>query len=158
MRVSDIVRDHLKSLERDGRLTPAEVVEDARKKSSPLHDHFEWDVKEAAQARWLDTARRLIRTVQVEYQINRIRIEAPVYIRDPERMTREQGYVAVERIRNERDLAEEAFRDEVRRLVSILSRCQRLAIALGIENEVDIEQLAGLAARLPDPLDDRQEA
>ena len=33
-----------------GRLTPDAVVRDAKRKDSPLHSCFEWDVKKAAAA------------------------------------------------------------------------------------------------------------
>src|SRR5580765_2008829 len=49
-----------------GRLTPQSVVEEARKRSNPLHRHFEWNDKTAAEAYRLDQARTLIRIVQVE--------------------------------------------------------------------------------------------
>src|SRR4249919_3354546 len=58
-RLAEIEDDH------GGRLTPDAVVKDARSKSSPLHAHFTWDVKEAAAAHWLTQARELITSVRV---------------------------------------------------------------------------------------------
>lgn len=46
-----------------GRLTPPAVVEAARNNRHPLHRHFEWDDKLAAESFRLEQARTLIRSV-----------------------------------------------------------------------------------------------
>lgn len=48
-------------------LTPAQVLADARKPTSPLHTHFEWDNNAAAEAYRLDQARHLLRSVKVVF-------------------------------------------------------------------------------------------
>ena len=48
------------------RLKPKEIVEEAKNPKSPLHDYFEWDVREAAQKYWLHQARNLANVVYVE--------------------------------------------------------------------------------------------
>lgn len=50
----------------NGRLTPGAVVEEARNRRNPLHRHFEWNDKTAAEAYRLDQARSLIRIIQIE--------------------------------------------------------------------------------------------
>ena len=47
-------------LDRDGVLTDEVVVEDARPRSSPLHDHFTWDDTKAGVILRLQQARELI--------------------------------------------------------------------------------------------------
>lgn len=49
-----------------GALKPQAVVDAARKKTHPLHVHFEWNDASAAEAYRLDQARNLIRIVRVE--------------------------------------------------------------------------------------------
>lgn len=49
-----------------GELHPKAVVEAARAKKHPLHQHFEWDDTLAAEAYRIDQARNLIRIVRVE--------------------------------------------------------------------------------------------
>ena len=49
-----------------GDLKPDAVVEAARSEKHPLHVHFEWDDKLAAEAHRLDQARNIIRIVRVE--------------------------------------------------------------------------------------------
>ena len=46
-------------------LTAKDIVEEARKKTSPLHDFFDWDVKAAAYKHWLSQARQLLVVVKV---------------------------------------------------------------------------------------------
>jgi hypothetical protein len=65
---AQIVGEVLQKLaERDGEVTPAAVVLQARSKSSPLHRYFTWDVRKAAEERLLDQARMLIRSVKVVF-------------------------------------------------------------------------------------------
>jgi hypothetical protein len=52
--------------ENKGRLTPHVVVDSARNRRSPLHRHFEWNDKVAAEAYRLEQARELIRTIRIE--------------------------------------------------------------------------------------------
>lgn len=51
----------------DNVLTPELVLEDARKKKSPLHKFFEWNDGIAAERYRLDQAGHLIRSVQVTF-------------------------------------------------------------------------------------------
>jgi hypothetical protein len=97
----------LKSLEVDGKLTPADVVEAARSKSSPLHDQFTWDDGEAAHQYRLIEARKLIQ-VQIEY-LPRAKADAPVYVslRD-DRAAPGGGYRLLAAV-----LSKEALRDKL---------------------------------------------
>lgn len=52
-----------------GSITPEVVVESARLKGSPLHDHFEWDDSAAARAHRLWQASALIRSVKVRVTV-----------------------------------------------------------------------------------------
>ena len=53
------------SSQHSGRLEPRYVVEAAKNRKSPLHHHFTWDVQQAAEERWLDQARSIIRAIRV---------------------------------------------------------------------------------------------
>lgn len=48
-----------------GELEPKDVVDAARSSGHPLHAHFEWDDKAAAESFRLDQARNIIRIVRV---------------------------------------------------------------------------------------------
>jgi len=55
-----------KIMKRDGRLTPAAVVEYARDKDTALHAHFEWDDAKAAAGYRNAQARTIIRAIRIE--------------------------------------------------------------------------------------------
>lgn len=57
---------HAISEKADGQLKPHAVVEAARDRKHPLHKHFEWDDKIAADAYRLDQARAIIRVIRIE--------------------------------------------------------------------------------------------
>ena len=56
---------YLVTLERQGRTTAEDVLADAKRPDSPLHDLYDWDVTAAAEAHWLDRTRAIIRLVKV---------------------------------------------------------------------------------------------
>lgn len=51
----------IRSLERSGRVDPVDLIEAARDPQHPCHEDFTWDVEAAAQERWRDQARSIIR-------------------------------------------------------------------------------------------------
>lgn len=131
------VADRIRWLEKKhGYLTPDMLVEDAREAGSPLHSEFDWDLDSAAHAYWLYQARGLIRSVKVLVTTETLTISTVAYVRDPTKCA-EQGYLSVARIRNDKDLARAALVDEFKRISAALQRAQRLAIAFGIEDEID---------------------
>ena len=56
-----------------GQLHPGAVVESARDAKSPLHSHFEWDDRKAAELHRMDQARALIRSIRVIDDEDRVR-------------------------------------------------------------------------------------
>lgn len=50
---------------KNGPILTDDVIAHARKKSSPLHRYFQWDIDGAALAHWRETAGKLIRSVVV---------------------------------------------------------------------------------------------
>ena len=145
------IRDRLELLAaaNSGVLTPDAVVADARKKDSPLHACFEWDVKKAAAEYWLIQARELIRTVRVTVNTETSNVTAVAYVRDPRQAHDAQGYVAVSSIRNDSDLAREVLVSEFSRVASMLRRARELAEVLGARDEVEnlLTQVVGLRDR-----------
>lgn len=145
--ITDAVRARLAELESDGRLTPAVVVEDAKSESSPLHGLFEWDADKAAYHHWLHTARIIIKSVRyipVEETVTVVR--APQYVRDPDAPPKSQGYISVAELRNDPVTARASMRLEFGRVESALERARSVAVAIGLENE--IEQLIAHVVRV----------
>ena len=135
----DVIAQRLAELEKagGGNLTAEAVVEDAKSKSSPLHDKFTWDIKKAAYAHWLEQARALIRTVRYEHRTETRVISVVAYVRNPENEPDEQGYVHVEKLRKDVDLSREAVAYEFTRAAAALARARDLAVSLGIGDEID---------------------
>jgi hypothetical protein len=56
----------IRRLEHGGRVDPLDLIEAARDPSHPCHGDFTWDVEAAAEERWRDQARALIRACKFE--------------------------------------------------------------------------------------------
>lgn len=120
-----------------GRITPDLVVADAKNKNSPLHGEFEWDVRKAAQAHWIDQARALIASVTVIVRTTTVDVRSPAYVRDPNRSAGEQGYISVDNLRSDSDAARSALVSEFTRVGDLLRRARILARALEMEDQVE---------------------
>jgi len=132
----------------DGRLTPDDVLKDAKSVKSPLHDQFEWDDSDAARQWRLGQARTLIRSVKIEIETTSRIVSTVCYIRDPT-ADKEQGYVQVAKLRDDESLAREALNTEMIRVSSVCERARSLALALGLESELQdiqmrVEKLRGI--------------
>lgn len=128
----------LRSLETDaGELLPEDVVREAQKKASPLHDYFDWNNKTAAHKYRIEQARELIRSVRVVVEHEERLFRVPNYVRDPEKEGRDPGYRAVARLRTDDELKRAAIVNEFIRAGAALRRARELAAYFGIEEPVD---------------------
>lgn len=145
------VRERLAMIENanGGRLTPDDVVADARRKDSPLHDLFEWDTRKAAKAYWLDQARQIITSVRVEVRTESTKVSSVYYVRDPSAGSGEQGYVSVARLRSDTELARDALVAEFGRVGDMLRRARELAKVLDAQQDVEqlLQSVVGLRQR-----------
>lgn len=71
-RLDELTQEH-------GAVTAQIVLDDARKRGSPLHGFFNWNDKAAAEAHRLDKARFLLRSVRIV--VTRERDEKPIRVR-----------------------------------------------------------------------------
>lgn len=135
----EAIRKRLEELEQANgdRLTPDEVVAEAKSKKSVLHDQFEWDDSKAAHQHRLDQARDLITSVRVVIHTDRTIVRGVAYIRDPNASGNEQGYVHIRTLRKEPDAAREAVINEVARVKDSMRRLKHLAAALDLSHEVE---------------------
>lgn len=128
---SAAANDALLLLERDGRLTPEDVVHAASDRSSPLHGLFEWDDKKAAHSHRLTQARRLIRGVRVVVTVEQQEVAMPRYVRDLDVPANHQGYVATDRLRDDPDKAKRLARHEFDRAAAHVQRAITVTEGLG---------------------------
>lgn len=120
-----------------GVLRPADVVADAKSKACPFHNLFEWDDKVAAHQHRLAQARSIIRDVWVRVTNETRTIDVPYYVRDPHAEPKEQGYIALPRLRDSKESARAALALEFERAHSIMRRARNLAEALDLTSELD---------------------
>lgn len=132
-----------------GRITPDQVVDDARDPDSPLHGLFTWDTDAAAAAHWRDTARAIISSVRVVINTTTTRVASVAYVRDPNAAAKEQGYVSVAQLRTDADSAREAVVNEISRAASAVARAREIARALDMSEEFDatLDELDALKSR-----------
>lgn len=149
------IKDRLAQIEarNGGRLTPDMVVQDAKRKDSPLHACFEWDVKKAAAAYWLDQARELITSVRVVVRTEHTNVSSVFYVRDPS-AGKEQGYVSVTTLRTDKEMAREALVSEFSRVADMLRRAREVAAVLECQGDVEdlLKSVIGLRQRFSQEL------
>ena len=132
------VAKRLSELEREGRLLPADVVDDARDADSPLHSHFEWDDSIAAEHYRLDQARNLIRSIKIHVTVREMPVSVVAYVRDPELQdTPTAGYRNVILMRSEEDNARAVIVEEMKRVSYATQRAKSLAAVFGLTTEID---------------------
>jgi len=117
-----------------GVLTPGNVLFDAKNKTSPMHGQFEWTDSKAAKLHRLSQARNLIKTVKLEIRTEHRIITTVRYVRDPAADAKQQGYVDVVTLRDDKVLAYEALTDELKRASVLMDRALDLSYALNLDN------------------------
>ena len=133
-----------------GRLTPNVVLEEAKDRDSVLHNLFEWDDTLAAHQHRIYQARQIITSVRVVITTENRKISTVYYVRDPEAEPTEQGYVSIDRLKTDKDLAKESIVMEFSRASSYLQRAKAHAQALNMNDEIDalIEDINEFKRRL----------
>lgn len=120
-----------------GRLTPNLVLEEAKDPDSVLHPLFEWDDTLAARQHRILQARQIITSVRVVITTENKKISTVYYVRDPDAEPLEQGYVSIDRLRTDKDLARESIVMEFSRASSYLQRAKAHAQALNLNDEIE---------------------
>ena len=70
----------IRALEKNGRVDPVELIEAARDPEHPCHSKFTWDIQQAAEERWRDQARELIRSVKFEIKVENVGNAVCMYV------------------------------------------------------------------------------
>ena len=73
----------VRELERNGKVDPMDLVNAARNPDHPCHRDFTWDVDQAAQERWRDQARKIIRTCKFEVVTTELTASTVRYVESP---------------------------------------------------------------------------
>jgi len=87
-----------------GHLTPALVLDDARRKTSPLHKAFEWDNKSAAEGFRLQQASYLLRSIEVVVVMEKRKPAQPIRAFLNVKQDGQKGYQPVAKVMSDEDL------------------------------------------------------
>lgn len=144
----------LQALDQAGRLTPKQVVKEARNEKSPLHFAFPWtwDTTKASQ-KWLEhQARKLIESYYVTVSVETVPVEnrgqVVAFVRDPEADPDQQQYVAAARLEGE--AAERLLAQELARIAGYIERGWGIAQQVQLEEQY-VERLTALVNALTVP-------
>lgn len=130
--------ERIRQLENEhGELTVETILKDAKKRSSPLHDYFQWDDAKAAHEWRKEQARRLIRGVRLVIHESETKVRQVGYVRDPNKDYHDGGYVSTVSLRGDKDRARDALIAELDRAEASLARAYDVADALGLSGEVE---------------------
>ena len=147
------VTEAIAALEKDGRLTPEKVVQAAKNSKSPLHEFFDWDNDHAAGQWRIEQARRLIRSVKIQFETEDRTITVVKYARDPRNIEEnEQGYVSIPVLKRHPADARALLLYELGRASAILERAESLVEALSKKKDkaigTQLRRLHGSLRRL----------
>jgi len=136
---ADAIKAELESIATGagGTLTPAAVVEAARRPGSSLHDQFDWNDSSAASAHRMNQARTLIRSVKVKFVVESRTISAPCYVRDVTVDPAEQGYVRLSQVLTDKQAARKTIIHELMVAEGVMGRARAVAAVLESEEEID---------------------
>lgn len=143
-----------KIAEKKGVITPPDVVEEAKSKTSPLHDHFEWDNEAAAEKYRLHQARHLINSIIVVVETPEETIEERAFFNvrikreteEPEEAEIEQAYVPVSVVLKEKPLRDQILDQALREIDHWEKRYNNIRELSPIFDAVDLvfEQVRGI--------------
>lgn len=128
-----------------GQIAPRQVVEAAKRKSSPLHDLFDWNVTSASGKWWLHQARLIIGAVTIQVQTTEFAYRASAYMVDTEATG--AGYRSVVSLKADPDSARESLIYTLSVASGHLRRALDLAAPLGLSKEIDelLQKIAGVS-------------
>lgn len=132
----------LEAISVHGTLTPDLVLNEARRRESPLHRHFEWDDSEAAHQYRIVQARELIRSIVV--------ISEPAPMMEPIRvkaftsLPSEKGrsYVSTIKALDDTELRKQLLEEALKELRSFKAKYNRLTEFVKLFQEIqDLDSL-----------------
>lgn len=146
----DAIHAVLTKLEKEGRLAPDPVIDEARNPDSPLHGQFQWDIEKAAMVTWRAQARSLISQFHITVTVHRTEYRIQEFVEAPGKTEKEQGYVAFTKLKSNKDLAREFLDRELAIAATYVSKTSDYARVLGLEKRVQkvVREIAALRTAL----------
>lgn len=123
--------------ERDNGIVPQVVVNEARDKTSPLHDYFDWDDTKAAEKYRVEQARNLIShlDVVINYETGKTQ-KAFFNVSIPDNGGTKVVYVDVERALTDKDLRKQVLQNALEELVYWQKKYKEYSEFKGIVREI----------------------
>jgi hypothetical protein len=127
----------------DGLLRWETIREAGRDPNSPIHQHLTWDPAKALDKCHKEEVRVLVRKLRIEVQISEeVTVRVPTYV---PAMTETATWRRTDEIEPASDLARKTVLRELSYVAGALGRARKIAIALGVENEIET-LIAGVAS------------
>ena len=131
----------IRALEKNGRVDPVDLIEAARDPEHPCHSKFTWDIQQAAEERWRDQARELIRSVKFEIKVENVGNAVCMYVPSGDE---DAVFVSLPKIRSKAQSSAVVLA-EVAMLLGNASRAYGIALAkTGIVGEDVVAQLKSI--------------
>lgn len=115
----------VKSLQRNGRIDPNDLIEAAQDPSHPCHGDFTWDTEQAAKERRRDQARKIIRLCKFEVIVEDVTVPVVSYVASPDD---EDVFISVPKLRGV-SRTSAVLASEVTMLHGVASRVYGIAFA-----------------------------
>jgi hypothetical protein len=144
-RITQAHLQYISSIDRHGEITAEELVADAKRPTSPLHELWDWDVQRSAERDWLRRGRDILAVYHVDVMYRQQVVSYPQYVRNPDAPARTQGMIAVPVLRTDPAASRRTIQMELTRVIQLLTgRVRSLCIALGYAADYEqfIEQPA----------------
>jgi hypothetical protein len=140
----------------DGRLTADDVIKAAKNPKSILHKEFIWDDKKAAEIQRKERALEIIITYATITVVDKSRIiTAPLYVRDPNAASDEQGLISINPAEIAEDDARRVMLNEIHRCESAIQRARNVigVLATHYPNlHIELENLLSGLVRMREDL------
>lgn len=126
--IEEFIREH-------GRVPTAdELIADARSPQHPLHSAFDFDdLESAAMYHWRDIARRIIGEVTISIKTSSRVIDSPVYVPDPRKEPKTQGFVQLKVAGKVKEDANAILQQAIDAVEAVYVRGLGIAAQLGAE-------------------------
>ncbi len=116
----------VKSLERNGRVDPNDLIEAACDSGHPCHGDFTWDDALAGKERRRDQARKIIRTCNFQLLVDEVTTSVVSYVPSPD--NDENTFTAVAKVRSKTKVSA-LLVSELAMLQGVVSRVYGIACA-----------------------------
>jgi len=129
----------VRALEQNGKVDPNDLIEAAKDRKHPCHDDFTWDVRVAAEERWRDQARAVIRKCRFDVLVEDVTESVVQYLPSG---NDDHLFVSLPRLRGKAK-TKAVMLAELDMLLGLIARIR--GIALGKQNIIGPNLAAQLA-------------